>query len=64
LWDSGRIDIGMDKSEVILSLGFPNDINRTVTSNSIDEQGVYGYKDVYAYLENGIITSFQLMGVF
>jgi len=49
--------IGMTKEMAEISLGEPKDINRTVTSSSIQEQWVY--KDIYLYFENGILTTFQ-----
>jgi hypothetical protein len=58
LYDSQEIGIGMDKIKVVVSLGFPNDINRTVTENSTDEQWVYD-NGIYVYLEDGEVTSFQ-----
>jgi hypothetical protein len=58
LYNSQEIGIGMDKIKVVISMGFPNDINRTVTENSKSEQWVYD-NGVYVYLENGEVTSFQ-----
>ena len=40
------------------SLGVPYDVNRSVYTNLIKEQWVYG-SDVYVYVENGIVTSWQ-----
>jgi hypothetical protein len=58
LYNSEEIIIGMDKVKVVISMGFPIDINRTVTENSTDEQWVYN-NGVYVYLEDGEVTSFQ-----
>ncbi|OXS68676.1 hypothetical protein B1B04_19610 [Lysinibacillus sp. KCTC 33748] len=53
------IYIGMRKEEVLESKwGKPKDVNRTTTSNSINEQWVYdNYK--YLYFEDGILTTIQ-----
>lgn len=52
-----KIWIGMTKDMLKLSWGSPDDINRTVTSYTVHEQWVYG--DVYVYVEDGIVTSWQ-----
>ena len=56
-----EIVIGMNKDQVTLSWGRPNDINRTVTEESVTEQWVYGESPdkVLLYFENGELTSFQ-----
>lgn len=51
------IRIGMNREEVKLTWGKPNDINRTVTQSVTHEQWVYGSK--YLYFDNGILTSWQ-----
>jgi hypothetical protein len=58
IYDKRFYEIGMSKDDVLFSMGFPNDINRTVTENSKSEQWVYD-NGVYVYLENGVVTSFQ-----
>jgi len=59
---SGKILLGMTKSMVIASFGYPDDINRTVTINGTHEQWIYG-EDIrfmkFLYLDNGILTSWQ-----
>lgn len=60
-----EIKIGITKEQVLLSLGNPADIHRTVSSAGVNEQWVYG--DVtafsnsmrYLYFENGVLTSWQ-----
>lgn len=52
-----KIWIGMTREMLIESLGKPNDINRTVTASETHEQFVY--LDLYVYVENGIVTSYQ-----
>ena len=52
-----KIKIGMTKEMLLMSLGDPEDINRTVTKDSVSEQFVYG--DQYVYLENGVVTAWQ-----
>lgn len=49
--------IGMNKKMAIISLGRPNDINRTVGSWGVHEQWVYD--NLYLYFENGKLTSYQ-----
>lgn len=57
---SKEIWLGMTSEMARLSLGDPNDINRTVTSRGIHEQWVYGYSNrKYLYFENGILKSWQ-----
>ncbi len=50
--------IGMTKEMAALSLGNPDDINRTVTAKTVSEQWVYGTM-LYLYFENGTLVSFQ-----
>lgn len=49
--------IGMSREMATISLGRPNDINRTVGSWGVHEQWVYD--DLYLYFENGKLTSYQ-----
>lgn len=49
--------IGMTRELATISLGSPNDINRTVGSWGVHEQWVY--YNLYLYFENGILTSYQ-----
>lgn len=49
--------IGMDKEMATISLGSPNDINRTVGAWGVHEQWVYD--NFYLYFENGKLTSYQ-----
>lgn len=54
--------IGMNKSWAVISLGDPNDINKTVTGNLVREQWVYGdpiYGATYLYFDNDVLTSYQ-----
>lgn len=54
--------LGMTTEQVKLSLGSPDDANRTVGAWGVHEQWVYEYGDTlrhYYYFENGILTSFQ-----
>ncbi|WP_299209776.1 hypothetical protein [uncultured Dokdonia sp.] len=48
---------GMSREMATISLGSPNDINRTVGSWGVHEQWVYD--DIYLYFENGKLTSYQ-----
>ncbi len=54
---NGRYWIGMTNEMAEYSLGKPSKINRTVTSNSVNEQWVYS--SVYLYFVNGFLESFQ-----
>lgn len=54
--------IDMTSDWATMSLGNPNDINRTVTGSSTREQWVYGdpiYGATYLYFDNGTLTSYQ-----
>lgn len=47
----------MSEKDLLISCGSPNEINRTVTANGSSEQWVYS--NIYVYVENGEVTSFQ-----
>lgn len=49
--------IGMNREMATISLGSPDDINRTVGSWGVHEQWVYD--NLYLYFENGKLTSYQ-----
>ena len=54
--------IDMTSDWATMSLGNPNDINKTVTGNLTREQWVYGdpiYGATYLYFDNGVLTSYQ-----
>lgn len=51
--------LGMSRLALIESIGEPVDINETVGSWGVHEQFVYSHYDLYVYLENGIVTSWQ-----
>ena len=51
--------LGMSRLALIESIGEPDDINETVGSWGVHEQFVYSSYDLYVYLENGIVTSWQ-----
>ncbi len=58
--DKGTVFVGMTKEQARLSWGDPDDINRTVTRHSTDEQWVYdGYGHGYLYFTNGRLTAIQ-----
>lgn len=59
LYKSKKLEIGMNDYDLILSMGYPNEINKTTTSSTVSEQWVYQDLNVYVYLENGIVTSYQ-----
>ncbi|MFV8332301.1 hypothetical protein [Flavobacterium sp. GSP14] len=50
--------IGMTNKMALISLGNPNDINKTVGSWGTHEQWVFD-DGFYCYFENGILTSYQ-----
>lgn len=54
---NGVIWIGMSATELKISLGTPQDVNRTINKYGTSEQWIYG--DRYVYLENGIVTTIQ-----
>ena len=51
--------LGMTTEMAIESLGYPSDINKSVTSWGVHEQWIYDSKELYLYFENGILTSYQ-----
>jgi predicted nuclease with TOPRIM domain len=53
----GSYWIGMTDDMAMISLGYPNDINRSVGSWGVNEQWVYDGK--YLYFENGKMSSYQ-----
>ena len=54
----GSIAIGFDRLELVLAIGAPRSVNRTVTAYGTTEQLVYAY-GLYVYLEDGRVTSWQ-----
>lgn len=59
VYNSKNLTVGMDMFDLILSMGYPNKINKTTTSNGVSAQWVYRDLDVYVYLDDSIVTSFQ-----
>lgn len=55
--------MGMTPDMAIVTMGRPNDINRTVTKYSTDKQWVYndadGIPNTFLYFENGKLNSWQ-----
>lgn len=47
----------MTEEMATISLGMPNDVNRTVGSWGVHEQWVYD--NIYLYFENGKLSSYQ-----
>jgi hypothetical protein len=61
-WDKinkGIIWVGMSKNELILTIGKPNKINKTVNAAGKSEQWVYGSSGQYYYLTNDKLRSWQ-----
>jgi len=56
---NGRIWLGMTDEMARDSLGYPDDINRSVTKFGVSEQWIYRNRDRYLYFENGILESWQ-----
>ncbi len=52
------VQIGWSKQMCIESWGEPSDINKTITSNTVHEQWVYG-NNQYLYFEDGKLTAIQ-----
>ncbi len=59
LINDNRVVIGMTKEMVTASIGYPQDINRSVGSWGVHEQWVYSKRGIYVYFENEKVTSFQ-----
>lgn len=53
----GMVWVGMTDDMLLIALGSPNEINRTVGRWGVHEQWVYERE--YYYFENGIMTSYQ-----
>lgn len=51
--------LGINEEMAIISLGGPDEINRTVGSWGVHSQWVYNEKKLYLYFENGKLTSYQ-----
>jgi hypothetical protein len=51
--------IGMTDEMAKVSLGFPDDINRTIGTWGTQEQWIYSKKDLYLYFLNGELTTIQ-----
>lgn len=59
---SGKITIGMNRHELLMSWGVPSDTNNTTTVGGKSSQWVYGnpiYGANYVYLDNDVITAIQ-----
>lgn len=57
-----RLVRGMTEEQVIATIGYPNDINRSTGEWGVHEQWIYGGligRARYFYFENGILTSWQ-----
>lgn len=57
-----KVSIGMTKEQVLLSWGKPDDINKTILTNLMSEQWVYGdplYGAQYVYFDNDVVTALQ-----
>lgn len=54
----GEICLGMNQVQVGLSLGKPEDVNRTTHRGGVHEQWVYP-KGFYVYFQNGRVTAIQ-----
>jgi len=53
------LEIGMTPEIVRLSIGRPDDINKSTSSYGVHEQWVYEDEDMYLYFENGKLKSWQ-----
>lgn len=63
--NAGRIAVGMDQDMVRAVIGYPDDINETVTAGGKHTQWVYSQswyraRAMYVYFENGRCTAYQL----
>ena len=59
---AGKVELGMDRLAVIYALGYPDDINETITVHGKSEQFVYRnatFGDNYYYFENNKLTAIQ-----
>ncbi len=56
---SGKVWVGMNKEQLILSKGQPKHVDKTNSSSIISEQWAYGNTGPFYYLENGILVSWQ-----
>lgn len=57
-----EISIGMNRHELLMSWGVPNDVNTTTVSSGTSAQWIYGdpiYGANYVYLDNDVITAIQ-----
>ena len=56
----GAIRIGMTKEQVVASVGYPRDSNKSVNAWGKYEQWIYGYiTKTYLYFRNDKLTSWQ-----
>lgn len=59
---NAEISIGMNRHELLMSWGVPNDVNTTTVAGGTNAQWVYGdpiYGANYVYLDNDVITAIQ-----
>jgi hypothetical protein len=52
-----RIWVGMTQAQLVKSVGKPEKVNRTVTSNGKSEQWIYHGN--YVYVVDGVVTAYQ-----
>jgi hypothetical protein len=58
-YDKKSVSIGMNTLQLIISMGYPDKINKTTNSYGTSAQWVYRDYDMYVYLDDGIVTSYQ-----
>jgi len=56
---NGYYWLGITDKMARISLGLPDDINKSVGSWGVHEQWIYKKYDLYLYFENGVLTSYQ-----
>lgn len=57
-----EISVGMNRHELLMSWGVPNDVNTTTVAGGTSAQWIYGdpiYGANYVYLDNDVITAIQ-----
>ena len=57
-----EISVGMNRHELLMSWGVPNDVNTTTVAGGTSAQWIYGdpiYGANYVYLDNDVVTAIQ-----
>ncbi len=53
------LEVGKSEKEVLAIMGQPDKINKTTNASGVNEQWIYKELDIFIYMENGTLSSWQ-----